>query len=418
MTSTLERPAARPEPRRPRPRRSGSDLLATLPVAAVTAAAWAAGVGLLLVAALVTVSWAVTGRGDDGIASPVQAAGVVWLAGHHAPVDTVVAGAPGPAVTLLPLLVLALLLGLLVLAGRWAVRIAPVRSYGDVALLVGLGSAAYAAIGVLVAQFGSLGGATVAWTPAALATGLLAVVGLGSGVLAFGDLGRGLVADLPAVVRRGALAGAAAGSALVAFAGLAALGALAAHWSQVRAMTHQVAPGAGDLLGLTLTTLAYLPNLLVWALSYVCGPGFAVGDGTLIDPFSATGGLLPAIPVLAAIPSPAPTLGPLLLLLPVLAGVVGAVVLRRRHPDLATLDETFALLAGALGVGIVVEVLSALSGGSLGGARLADLGPPPFVTGLAAGALVGAGALLYAFGARLMPTVWVTDDDPTSSSRA
>jgi hypothetical protein len=411
----LERPPVRPQPRA---RRSGSDLLATLPVAAVAAAVWAAGVGLLLVAALVTLSWAVTGRGDDGIAAPVEASGIVWLAGHHAPVDTVVGAGPGASVTLLPLLVLGVVLALLVAAGRWAVRISPVPSYGGLALLVALGSVAYAAIGVLVAAFASLAGATVSGPAAAVATGLLAAVGLGAGAVAGSDTGRGLVADLPVLVRRAAVAGLASGAALVAFSAIAALGALAAHWSLVRGMTHQVAPGAGDAVGITLTTLAYLPNLLVWALAYVCGPGFGVGGGATVDPFSASGGLLPAVPVLGAIPSPAPALGPLLLLLPVLAGVVGAVVLRRRHRDLELLDEALALLAGALAVGIVVELLAALSGGSLGDGRLVDLGPPPFVTGLAAGGLVAAGSLLYALGTRLMPTVWVSttaDDEPAAS---
>lgn len=413
MTSTLERPPARPQPR---PRRSGSDLLATLPVAAVAAAVWAAGVGLLLVAALVTLSWAVTGRGDDGIATPAQASGVVWLAGHHAPVGTVLGADPGPSVTLLPLLVLGVLAALLVAAGRWAVRISPVRSYGDLALLVVLASVVYAAIGVLVATFSSLAGATVAEPSAALATGLLAVIGIGSGAVAGSETGRELIGSLPIVVRRGALAGLASGASLVALSSLAALGALAAHWSQVRAMTHQVAPGVGDLLGLTLTSLAYLPNLLVWALAYVCGPGFGVGSGATVDPFSSSGGLLPVVPVLGAIPSPAPALAPLLLLLPVLAGAVGAVVLRRRHRDLPPLDESLALLVGALGVGVVVEVLAALSGGSLGDGRLVDLGPHAFVTGLAAGGLVAAGALLFALGSRLMPTVWVTDDDSGTSA--
>lgn len=407
MTSTLERPIARPPKR---PRRGGADLLATLPVAAVAAAVWAAGVGLLLVAALVTLSWAVTGRGDDGIATPLQAAGVVWLAGHHAPVDTVVGSDPGPSVTFLPMLLLMVVVALLVAAGRWAVRVAAVRSYADLALLTVLASATYAAIAVVVAAASSLAGATVAGPTAGLTAALLALGGIGAGALAGSEVGRSLVAGLPPVVRRAALAGTASGLALVALSGLAALGALAAHWTQVRGMTHQLAPGLGDLLGLTLATLAYLPNLLVWALAYVCGPGFGVGGGATADPFTSSGGLLPAVPVLGAIPSPAPALAPLLLLLPVVAGVVGALVLRHRHHDLAVLDEALALLAGALGVGIAVEVLAALSGGSLGDGRLVDLGPPAFVTGLAAGGLVAAGALLYALGTRLMPTVWVTDD--------
>lgn len=428
MTSTLERPAA-PAGRRRAPRRSGSDLLATLPVAAVTAAAWAAGVGLLLVGALVTLAWAVTGRGSDGLATPLEAAGLLWLAGHHAPVDTVAATGTGdgPVVTLLPLALLALVLVLLVLAGRWAVRMSPVRTWGDVVLLVALGSACYAALGLAVCQVATLGGATVAETSAIAAPGLLAVVGLGAGAVSGSDLGRSAWAQLPALVRGAGLAAAAALCSLVVLAGLAALATLAVHWTQVLALTRQLATSPGDALGLALATLAYLPNLLVWALAYLCGPGFGVGGPATVDPFAAAGALLPAFPPLAAVPAPAPAAGPLLLLLPVLAGAVAAVVLRHRVTDLGVREEALVVLLAAALVGAVVAVAAALSGGSLGDGRLVDLGPPALLTGAAAAALVGAGALLVSLGTRLsvglpsmpsmpsLPVLWVrdeTDDDP------
>ena len=89
-------------------------------------------------------------------------------------------------------------------------------------------------------------------------------------------------------------------------------------------------------------------------------------------------------------------------------------LLRRRVPDLELVEEVTALVVGAVLLGVLVEVLAALSGGALGNGRLVDLGPPAFVTGLAAGGLVGAGAVLYSLVKRLMPTVWVTDSDPAT----
>ena len=408
----LERPASgSPTGRAPGGR---PDLLGTRPIAAVIAAAWAAVVGLVGISVLVTIAWAITGRGDDGITTPFQAGGVIWLAGHHAPVDTVIAGKPGPAVTLLPMLVLIVLIALLVLASRWAVRIAAPRTTLDLVVVVVVGAATYSVLGLLVAQFASIAGATVSDVAAVVATGLVGLVGLGAGAVAFSDVGRALVTSLPDVVRRSALVTTTAGCALLAFAGVAAMGALITHWSAMAALSHRVAPGAGDEFGLLLMQLAFLPNLLVWAVAYVCGPGFGVGAGQSVDPFSASGGLLPAVPVLAAVPSPAPVLGPALLLLPVLAGVIAAVVLRRRVPDLELVEEVTALVVGAVLLGVLVEVLAALSGGALGNGRLVDLGPPAFVTGLAAGGLVGAGAVLYSLVKRLMPTVWVTDSDPAT----
>ena len=186
----LERPPARPQGSA---RRSREDVVGTLPVAALTAALWAAGVGLVAVGALVTASWALTGRGDDGITTALSAAGVVWLAGHHAAVATAAA-----TITLLPTLLLVLPLVLLFLAGRWAVRITSTTTVADTALLVGAGTATYALVGMLVAQVSSLGGAEVPALAALVWCGLVAVVGLGTGALLGGpDPHRGWFAGGP-----------------------------------------------------------------------------------------------------------------------------------------------------------------------------------------------------------------------------
>ena len=409
MTSTLERPAAAPRSGL-RVRRTRGDVVGTLPVAAVTAALWAAGVGMFVTAGCVTLAWALGGRGDDGLATPLSASGVVWLAGHHAAVST-----PAGAATLLPLLPFVVSFTLLVLAGRWAVRVASVETVPDTVLLVVAASATYSCVAILVSQVSSLAGAEVDGWTAFLASLVVAALGFTTGALAGGPYGATLVARLPQVVRDGLLAAGAAAGALAVLVGLTALVAVVTRWATVTGLGHQLAPGAGDAVGLVLLTLAYLPNLLVWALSYVAGPGIGVGGGATVDPFTSTGALLPGVPALGAIPSVAPVAGPLLLLLPVLAGVAAAVVLRhRRHRGLR--DEALALLVASGAVGVGTAVLSLLSGGALGDGRLTGLGPPAYAAGAAVGALVAAGALLVSLGThvvpRALPTLWVTHDEP------
>lgn len=395
----LERPAARPQP--PRPRRSREEVVGTLPVAAVTCAVWAAGVGLVAVGALVTLAWALTGRGDDGLGTPVSAAGVLWLAGNHAAVMVGTA-----TLTLLPLLMLGLALTLLVLAGRWAVRITSTTSWADTALLVVGGAATYALLGMLVAQASSLAGAEVAPLTALASCGVVALLGLGAGALSGGPLGRSVVDRLPTWARDALIAAGAAAGALAVVVGIVAVVAVVMRWSTVTSLAHQLAPGAGDAVGVLLLSLAYLPNLLVWVLSYVAGPGFAVGDGTGVDPFSQTGGLLPVVPLLGAVPDQAPAAGPLLLLLPVAAGAVAAVVLRKRR-SLPLREEAVALVAGAGAVAVGAVVLASLAGGALGDGRLEHLGPPALASGLALGGLVAAGSLLVSLGSHVLPTIWV-----------
>lgn len=391
----LERPAQTPGQRRGR-----ADVVATLPVAGVTAALWAAGVGLLAVGVVVALGWALSSRGDDVITTPLRAAGTLWLVAHHTPVTT-----PLGTVTLLPLLLTAVPLVLLVFAGRWAGRITALRGWGDVALLVATGTATYAFVGFLVAQVSGIADATVGVGAAVVRTGLLSALGLTAGVLLGSGMLRPLVDRLPLLVRRGAVAAAASGSALVAMAGVVALVALAAQWSTVTGLTRQVAASPADAVGLLLLSLAYLPNLLVWSLAYIAGPGFSVGGGVGVDPFSSSGALLPGIPLLGAIPQEAAPAAPLLLLLPVVAGMVGSLVLRRRG-SLDLVDEAMVLLGAAAAVGLAAGLLAWLSGGALGSGRLADVGPHGLAVGLTVTGLVAAGSLLWSLGVHLRPHVW------------
>ena len=402
----LERPTTPPRvgPGPRPPRRTRKDVVGTLPVAAVTAALWAAAVGLVALGVVVTIVWAVSARGGDGLITPIAATGVVWLAAHHAPVDT-----PSAVVTLLPLLLLALPLVLLQRAGRWAARVSATTDSADAGLIVVAGTATYATVAFLVAQGSSLGGATVSPMSALVWSVLVGAVGLTAGVIDGAGLVPSLLERAPELLRASALVAAGSGAALAVAVGTLAGVALAARWSTVVAMSHQLAPSAGDAAGVLLVSLAYLPNLLVWTLSYVVGPGFGVGGGATVDPFYAAGGLLPGVPVLGAVPTDAPAAGPLLLLLPVAAGSVGAMVLRRRM-HLGLMREVAAVLGGAALLGVATALLAALSHGSLGDGRLVGLGPAPLVTGAAAFGLVAAGAVLWTLVVRITPTIWVTGE--------
>ncbi|HSN05883.1 MAG TPA: DUF6350 family protein [Candidatus Angelobacter sp.] len=376
--------------------------MGTRPVAAVTAALWAAGLGLVLTGVLVTVVWAVSARGDDGLLTPVAAAGVVWLVAHHAPVD-----ADAGTVTLLPMLLMALPLLLLQRAGRWAARVTATTDPGDAALIVVVASATYATFVFLVAQGASLGGGTVSPLAAVGWSVVVTTVGLTAGVVEGAGLGSDLVGRLPDVARRAGLVAATAGAGLAVVVGLVATTALGSRWTTETALSHQVAPGGGDALGLFLVSLAYLPNLLVWTLSYVVGPGFAVGSGLSVDAFSSSSALLPGVPLLGAVPPDAPTAAPLLLLTPVLCGVLAAVVLRRRA-RLPLREEVVALVGGTALLALATALLCALSRGSLGAARLAVLGPPPWAAAGAVFGFVAAGAVLWSLVVRILPTVWVS----------
>ncbi|MDR2896893.1 MAG: DUF6350 family protein, partial [Propionibacteriaceae bacterium] len=175
---------------------------------------------------------------------------------------------------------------------------------------------------------------------------------------------------LPRAMAAGVLS-ALAGSVL-----LLAIGLLI-HRQQFIALTQALQPGWGGGIILGVIQAFYLLTFALWALSWASGPGFSVGDGSLVSLTGSQVGLLPGLPITAIIPSETVT-GPgalVPLLVPVLAGALAAVAaLRRRRA--ARFDET-ALVGGLAGVlsGLVLVALMALSRGSLGSERLVDLGP-------------------------------------------
>jgi hypothetical protein len=132
---------------------------------------------------------------------------------------------------------------------------------------------------------------------------------------------------------------------------------------------------AGGLL-YTAFVAAVAPNAVLLSGSYLLGPGFAVGSGTLVSPGAVLLGPVPAFPLLAALPSTGTPPGWLTALAgaPVLAAVVAVVLVLRRYPAFSW--ESGALRGAGAGVvgGILTTLAIALAGGSVGPGRMADVG--------------------------------------------
>lgn len=150
---------------------------------------------------------------------------------------------------------------------------------------------------------------------------------------------------------------------------------------------------------LSLGQLMILPNVALWAGSWLAGPGFGLGEGTAITWSHSNPGLLPLIPGLGAVPAPGPLPAGLWLsvLVPVAAGgLVGWRALRvvARLSSWRAKAETAA--SACLVAALVLTLATALAGGSLGAARLTGLGAPVLVFGAAVlgELLLGAGVVV------------------------
>lgn len=154
----------------------------------------------------------------------------------------------------------------------------------------------------------------------------------------------------------------------------------------------------------TVAQLALVPTIVVWTASWLVGPGFALGTGSLVSPLGTSLGPIPALPLLGALPSGDSAWGFIGILVPIVAAfLVGAWFgpgIRRR------LDGYWVVVAAiAMGVvaGIALGVLAWFASGGAGPGRLVDVGPNPFAVGGWAAVECAIGATIGILAAHRLP---------------
>ncbi len=274
---------------------------------------------------------------------------------------------------------------------------------------------AYAFACVILSWFGRLGSTNTNPVTVFLAAAVLFGVAAGAGLFRTGEL-RERVAALSPVLVDGARAALGAAVVYVGAGALLVASSLVVHASSVMHLSHLVGGGlAGEPI--LLLGIATAPNAAVGGAAYLAGPGFAVGSGTHVSAFTSSHGVLPAFPVLGAIPAGT---GPhvVLLVAMVLTAVLAGSVLARA----CAVDGLRAALR-RLGVAVPVTALALallawLGGGGVGDGRLHVVGASPWRLGAVVALEVGAVAvvLLLLWGAcRLLLS---RTDTPAPASEA
>jgi len=172
----------------------------------------------------------------------------------------------------------------------------------------------------------------------------------------------------------------------IAAAGLFAVASLATTFAIVVSFADIITLYEGlhtEVLGgvaVTIGQLALLPNVVIWAASWLIGPGFAIGTGSTVSPLATSLGPIPAIPILGALPSGEFEFGFVGVLAPVIVGFLVAAVL---GPRIAADLRRREIALVALGIGFtgaaIIGILVWASAGSAGPGRLEQVGPQPWI---------------------------------------
>jgi hypothetical protein len=131
--------------------------------------------------------------------------------------------------------------------------------------------------------------------------------------------------------------------------------------------------------------LALMPNLIAFGNAWLTGVGFSVGQGSTVSPLVTELGPLPAIPMLASLPTSSSSLGVLFILVPLLAAFFGTLLVKSHTAELRFnySSATTAAISLGLSIGLVAAlemwVLVELASGSLGPGRMSLVGANPWV---------------------------------------
>ncbi len=363
---------------------------------AIAAAAVTAS-GLAVVIVLVLVGWIAAPHAGLGLPSVLRTGVVLWLVGQH--VGFALRGT-GP-IGMLPLGLVLLPGALLWRAGRWVVAacsVARLQQVGTAAFALALPYSLITAVLALASHSSRISASVPQAAVCGLLMGLVAG-GLGAArALAPWSQLIELVPDRP----RSVVTAVTGSVGVLAAAGALLAGtALALHLREASSLQGSLGAGWVGTALLVLLQIGYVPNAVIWAISFTLGPGFAVGVGTVVAPTGASLGPLPAFPLLAALPPGVhPTmpawLAPVVLVLPYAAGGVGGWLLIRTAPVLSIEAAPLWGMVSGLLAGALLGLAAAFSGGPLGSGRLSAVGPSGWQVAAVGGLELGIGAAVTA----------------------
>lgn len=316
-------------------------------------------VALVIIAAVVLIQLLIA---NSEMTGAFGATASMWLGVHLVPVS--IGGAELGVLPLLP--TLAMIWGT---ARTTAAATSPASSWFVTRWVVGsaLGGPLLIAAICLAVVHDAASVLTDLQTPNALRAfgGVLAVHAIGAAVGVGSRVGRRLLSasPLPGWLPDAIRAATAGVLALLGLSGVVMAGSLIVHWSTMHDL-FGITESAFGQLSLAALSILYIPNVLVGTAAVAVGSSAHIGLATFSS-FTVFGGDIPALPVLAAVPTP--PLGPVWVALLIVAAVSGVAIGQQcaRRP-LPLLPALLKLVVAAALAAVTMALLGHAGGGRLG----------------------------------------------------
>ncbi|MBX7434131.1 hypothetical protein JDV09_18710 [Mycobacterium sp. Y57] len=353
-------------------------------------------VALVVIAAVVLLQLVIANSDMTGALGAIAS---MWLAVHQVPVSI-----GGSALGVMPLLpVLAMVYGTARTTAAATTSASWLVTRWVVASALG-GPVLIAAICLAVIH-DAASVLTELQTPDALRAfgGVFAVHAIGASLGVGSRVGRRLLASspLPDFLADAVRAAAAGVLALMGLSGVVTAGSLVVHWATMHEL-YSITDSMFGQFSLTVLSVLYIPNVMVGAAAVAVGSSAHVGLATFSS-FTVLGGDIPALPVLAAVPTP--PLGPVWVALMIIAAAAAVALGQQcaRHP-LPLLSALAKVVVAAALAAATMALLGYAAGGALGnfgdvGIDQATFAPAVFLW------FAGIGALTVVMSGGLRPRV-------------
>ena len=378
-------------------------------IAGALAALTAASISALIALLAIFGSWLLAAHGDESTLQVIRASGVAWLGAHVVPVNI-----GTTTLSVLPWGLLLIPSVTLWRASHRALQSATLKSARDYWLVALSISFIYMVVGTVISLISSTNDLGTSWWHSALNLGVVALLVSTACVITYAPTAEAVWGNVPHTFVSSIKPAIIGFATLILIGAIAVVASLGMHFTEVRALTGVMAPNSLDAFFLTALGVGYLPTAVTWASAYVLGPGIHLGGTGVVTLQLSDPGSLPAFPLLALLPSEAPTWAHYVIAVPVIVGIVVYLAAPRTHwkptgntfgaavasiiriPELITFGSSVVLTS------VLMWLVSVVSSGALGVRLLDFVGPDPLDVATATLFLLGAGGLGFVLIPRLL----------------